>query len=1110
MQAPFADPLTGLERLRTSLPLVGRDFEMQVMRSLLDTVALNEPAGSHALLISGEVGVGKTRLLAALCQEARERDFRVLEVSAYEAGRMLPYLPFSEALRSLIRSLTLGQLRRYIRLSLSSAAGEQEDMAQDETGVIALSGIPFVTALARLFPDLPALLDIKPSPSETLLPEQEKFRLFDAVATLLERAADDQPILLGIDNLQWVDSASLELMLYLTVRLRGCRVALVGVTRPSRPREPAEDDTSGAATAASDAAARILGSLIREGILHILAPGPLSTEAAEQHLQALLPGVIPQEVARALLERAEGNLFFLEELVRMQTLSHQLEQREGVWRATRAGSSKLPDSIIAAVRQRLKALSAPCLETLQVAALFGRTFPADALAQATEKSEDKLQLLIDEALQAMLIAPLEEDREEDFGREASAGTFPEPVRDLALQRYMFCQGIVQEVLYADMPAYRSRVFHAAIGRALEVHYGHEAVSHAAELVRHYALGGEREATLRWSLRAGEDAARQQAHREAIAHFRLALKLLEAGAEESKDSAGNMPSLPELQLSIGELWFRQGELDRAVSAFQQAIQQFQSLPARSPLLLARANRYLSDAYRMQARYDLALSHLQAASSALDSNCSDSASAPAQSVPWFPGRSFSYNLTAASSKQVDTRERILLLQSQATLATLLHRTTEAEELLWQSYQLATEQCDRGSQAFALHWVGYLRGWGEQIHEAIRLLQQAHELYVAIGDPFRAALGDQVLGIIYQVMGEMESARLYTLRGLECARRYGVRHILGWLHWNQGAMALTEGNWESSGAYLQQALQEASSDNMTRLKPVVLQALGELHFRRGNWRQAEQYFLESIQAATSTEWLPGSLALYGHFLAVTGRRTEARTQLERAADIPESPGFGGSFYLPFLAEGYLHLDLTERASTYIQRIRNLRGFTYYGNAVDRILGIVAAHAEDWETAERAFEEGLSHCQRAGNEPEEAAILYEQARAALMRGAPLTQVHALCERARALFLRYDMQRAVAMVDALRGGAAQLQQKFKQPPARAITTDSRHNHHELAPTARLTKRELEVLRLVAEGHTDREVADTLVISPRTANRHLSNIFVKLDVPGRAAAVAYAIRLGLV
>ena len=70
--------------------------------------------------------------------------------------------------------------------------------------------------------------------------------------------------------------------------------------------------------------------------------------------------------------------------------------------------------------------------------------------------------------------------------------------------------------------------------------------------------------------------------------------------------------------------------------------------------------------------------------------------------------------------------------------------------------------------------------------------------------------------------------------------------------------------------------------------------------------------------------------------------------------------------------------------------------------------------------------------------------------------------------------------------------------------------HPEYQLDMHLTQRELEVLRLVAQGHTDREIAETLVISHRTVNRHLSNIFVKLDVPGRAAAVAYAIRKGMV
>ena len=202
------------------------------------------------------------------------------------------------------------------------------------------------------------------------------------------------------------------------------------------------------------------------------------------------------------------------------------------------------------------------------------------------------------------------------------------------------------------------------------------------------------------------------------------------------------------------------------------------------------------------------------------------------------------------------------------------------------------------------------------------------------------------------------------------------------------------------------------------------------------------------------------------------------------------------------------------------------YYGNSVDRVLGVVAARAGNWAMAEQAFENGLSLCRRANNQPEEAAILYEQARAALVRShaqhAPgqqhaLQHMHTLCRQARVLFVQYDMQRAVALVDTLQEGVRQLETRAQQASksSSVFTSQPPSSRTELSPAGyildrSLTKRELEVLRLVAEGHTDREVADILVLSPRTVNRHLSNIFVKLDVPGRAAAAAYAVRQGWV
>ncbi len=1096
MQAPFVDPLLRLEQLKTALPLVGRTTEMQLIHLLLQTVALDAPQGARALTITGEMGIGKTRLLAALYAEAQQAGFHVLEASAYEAGNMPPYFPFVEALRPFLHSAGSEKLRRYTGLSAPEHATDIDD-----SGTLALSSTALITALARLFPGLPALLQIEQE-VEILSPDQEKFRLLDAVATLLERMAAEQPVLLAIDNLQWADSASLELMLYLTVRLRTTRIALVGATRP--PRLLSEDGND---LPASTAATRILTDLMRKGMLLLLPLGALSNEAALEHLQALLPGTVPQPAAQAILTRTEGNPFFLEEMVRTLTMNQQLVLRNGAWKSATISSTKLPASIVLAVEQRLQGISAPCQELLQVAALCGRTFPIDILIQVLKKRAEEVQATINEAVQASVIARLAAAPEEESEEE--------PIGYLQLmpsQLFTFCQGIVHEVLHSGVPTYRARQLHTALGRELEAMYGLEADEHAAELARHYAAGGEKEATLRWSLRAGEDATRQQAHREAISHFRLVLKLL----DNTTPTAKNIPTRAELHLAVGELWFKLGELEQAANAFQQALAQFQSQPQdATALLIARANRLLADVYRMQAKYEQALAHLQVARAAFngDVQAHETASSDRLTyVPWLPGRGFSTR-TTTGLEQISINERIQLLQAQAMLDLLLNHPAEAEPALWQSHQLAIEIGDRSSQAFALQIMSWIRGWGERIHEAIRLQKQANELYLALGDPFRAALVEQGLGFIHLALGEMEQAHLYTQRGLARARRYGVYGVMGWLYWNQGAIALNLGQWESCEEHLQQALEEATSTNNTRLKATTLQARAELQFRRGNWFEAEQLFQDALQAATNTDWQPSALALYGHFLAVTGRSSQARTQIERAIEYPETSGFSGDFYIPFLTESLLHIDKLEQAATYIKRIKNLRGFMYYGNSVDRILGVVAAHIGDWEMADRALEDGLALCRRAHNQPEEAAILYEQARTALMRGAPPQRVYDLCDQAHALFEHYEMQRAIDMVDALREGAAQLtwqaEKKALGVTSRA-TTATREQQVGYVLELTLTKRETEVLRLVAEGHTDREVAEMLVISPRTANRHLSNIFVKLNVPGRAAAVAYAIRQGLV
>src|SRR5258706_3699467 len=227
MLIPFKDPLSGGEVQGRTLPMVGREAELQVIYALLDTVALNNPAGARALTISGETGVGKSRLLAEIHKEASRRGFYMLEGCAYESGRMFPYFPFIEALRLVFRSSSPEQLHWYVGLDVDGQVASSNDGSES----ISLTGMPMVTALSRLFPELPKKLGVTVVP-EVLSPEQEKFRLFDTIATLLERIAIEQPLLLSIDNLQSADSASLELTLYLTMRLHSSQIALVGVSRP--------------------------------------------------------------------------------------------------------------------------------------------------------------------------------------------------------------------------------------------------------------------------------------------------------------------------------------------------------------------------------------------------------------------------------------------------------------------------------------------------------------------------------------------------------------------------------------------------------------------------------------------------------------------------------------------------------------------------------------------------------------------------------------------------------------------------------------------------------------------------------------------------------------
>ena len=259
-------------------PLVGREDELRLLRKALKTITSPDfsraAAAAHAIFVAGSAGVGKTRLLRELADEAARQGVAVLWGGAYESGLLPPYLPFTEALRPYLRSRSNDELRQLLGLS-------SEGKALPNLGL---------QCLARLFPQIAALLD-PVSLQDLLTPEQEKFGLLDGMATLLERITTSpapaggvagatppgQPLLLCLDDLQWADSASLELVLYLTTRLRSARLLLLGAFRSDALAATLPNPQG--QTGAGSALARAIAELNRQRLFTLLLLGPLSEGA---------------------------------------------------------------------------------------------------------------------------------------------------------------------------------------------------------------------------------------------------------------------------------------------------------------------------------------------------------------------------------------------------------------------------------------------------------------------------------------------------------------------------------------------------------------------------------------------------------------------------------------------------------------------------------------------------------------------------------------------------------------------------------------------------------------------------------------------------------------
>jgi class 3 adenylate cyclase/tetratricopeptide (TPR) repeat protein len=544
---PSATPLSRLVRGQ----LVGRDSEAT---QLQQHWALAQQARGQLVLLSGEPGVGKTRLAQELVGHAQKNGATILRGGCYEYEATTPYLPFVEAFREWTRRQSPEQLRT----ALGTTAPE----------------------IAKLAPEIEAKLGaLAPNPS--LSPSEERMRLFDNAARFLQRLAADRGLLVFIDDVHWADQGTISMLHYLLRHLRNDRVLFLVAYR-----EIELDRAHPLASALVEWNRERLGTRIGLGRLTLADTGTLL---------ATLFGVanVSAELAQALYKETEGNPFFVEEVIKSLIEQGEIYRDGDAWGRKETHELAIPQSVKEAIGRRLNRLSEPAVDALRTAAALGKVFAFRELAAASTANEDALLDALDEATAAQLI------RANSGGPGASSSGGDD--------NFAFTHDKIREVLYEELNPIRRRRLHQRIGEALEkthdasVHDGDVsgtgADEHAQDLAHHFMQAGDLPRSLAYARRAARNAVRVFALDEA-------LKFLDQ-ARESAETLRREDDLARIDEEIGDTLDARGMTHPSVESYERALSGITSRERRAALKSkigcvycqigdARGLRYLEEA------------------------------------------------------------------------------------------------------------------------------------------------------------------------------------------------------------------------------------------------------------------------------------------------------------------------------------------------------------------------------------------------------------------------------------------------------------------------------------------------------------------------------------
>jgi DNA-binding CsgD family transcriptional regulator/tetratricopeptide (TPR) repeat protein len=991
--------------------LVGRDAELARLRGLLHDAAAGRAVTG---LVSGDAGIGKSRLVGEAVQIAERDGFTVLCGQCAEIGDSVPYLPFADAFRTAPPHIEKAIKARPV-LSRLLPDGDGQAKEADWAG------------LARQ-------------------------QMFGAVLSLLSELAAGSPVLLVIEDLHWADATTRHLVTFLARMLHRERVAIIGTYRTDDldRRHPLRG---------------VIAELLRLPMVALLELGPLPATALAEILSSVPNAALPLSAAtlNSLVERAEGNAYYAEELVTASSCADDT-----------TGGAPLPTGLAALLLSRVERVSDAAQQVLRAAAVAGGGAADDLVRAASGLPDDAYEEAVREAAGHQLLAPDGPDG------------------------YRFRHALLREAVYGDlMPGERTRL-HARLASLLATVFADTGPGAAAELAHHSMASHDIPGAFAASVRAGTEAEHLGAPAEAHRHYDLALELW-VRVEAAERIAGMTRAKLGLKSALAAA--ASGDVPRAVHLLRRIRDRVSGAAGSG-----------EDAeLRCRVGERLAYHLLQGENTQWYAEALDVAHATVRETLDEPPTWY--------------RARAMATYAIALMAA--HRYDDAWDWVGRAREAARAAGSASVEADALATNGQLAIRAGRSDEAVGMFIAAIDqagAAEAVGVRLRAAYN---LAAERVSRGELAEAAEVAHCGTEWAEAEGLglapfgldlQHLHFQAHFADGdwdhAQELADGfpvrvTRQAEALLSAMALfidvargNPAVAERRTWLEPfwddvfVAYIARGILA-EHALWQgDCERALAEAEAAIDADAWPAHSPSVIRVTAIALAARADRAAQLRAAGDAPgaDAEAAAGAALLSVAADGASYparpkAVLGPEGRGWLARCEAEYARLTGTNSPDAWTRVIAEFGPGYvyETARTQWR--LAEALVEAGRRDEAAAVWRAARdtASRLRAAPLgTALDDLARRAR---LNHGAR--LDPGNANRGGHARGSQASGSGGTSPLTA--------------LTDREREVLSLLARGMSNREIGTELFITPKTASVHVSNILGKLGAASRteAAAIAY-------